>query len=358
MPPFRFPAALTLEDAGLLTLIAVILLLLLVTVAFSGYTVLLRVGHEMRQRLWTRLSAEWEGPVLRALADPELASCVHEAVLRRYRSHFVRFVLEYSRRVRGEERSTLREMAQPYLAPLVRRSRSRRVEVRVGAIETLGALGLPVYQKEVLAALDDPSPVVAMVAARALAREEFPEHATPVLARVHRFRHWNPRFLAAMLAAMGTEIAASLRRALADRERPPWVRAVAAEALCIQKNPDAGDVAAGVLAEARDPELLVAALRLLELVGRPEHATAVRALRGSEHVMVRAHALHALGTLGDEGDVPLLLEAIGDPSPWVALHAARGLREAGAADLLAHLSDSDDPRALLAAQVVEEEVVA
>jgi HEAT repeat protein len=356
--PLQVPVAPTLQDAGLLALIAVIVALLVVTLAFSAYTVVLRLRHEARRRLRARLAGAWEGPVLRALADPDLAPQVHGAVEARYRLHFVQFALEYSRRVRGEERRTLRALARPYLAPLAGRASSRRAEVRVRAVQTLGALGLPGYEREVLAGLDDPSPVVAMVAARSLARAEFPEHAAPVLARLHRFDGWSPRFLAAMLAAMGPQIAGELRRGLADEGRPAWVRAVEAEALRIQKDLGAADVAARLLGQPQDPDLLIAALRLLEVVGRPEHAAAVRALCGSAHVMVRAYALHSLGTLGDEGDVPRLIEAMEDPSPWVAIHAARGVRQAGAEQLLAHLAASDHPSALLAAQVMEEGRVA
>ena len=336
----------------------VILALFAVTVVFSGYTLILRLRHDARRRRWARLSAAWEGPVLRALADVDLAPRVHEAVEPKYRLHFVRFVLEYSRRVRGEERSALRELARPYLAPLAERTRSRRAEVRVRAVQTLGTLGLPDYEREVLAGLDDESPVVAMVAARALAREEFPQHAAPVLARIHRFEDWNLRFLAAMLAAMGPEIGGELRRNLADPGRPSWVRTVDAEALRMQMDPAAGDVAAALLDAGQDPELLVALLRLLEVVGRPQHAVAVRSLCDTRHVMVRAHALHALGVLGDESDVPRLLDGMNDASPWVALHAARGVRAAGAGQILTHIATSGHPRALLAAQVMNEEEAA
>jgi hypothetical protein len=82
-------------------------------------------------------------------------------------------------------------------------------------------LGLPRYASTVVAALDDPSPLVAMVAARSLAQEESTEYAHAVLKRLHRFGGWNRRFLASMLASMGPRVADTLREGCGT---PMWNR--------------------------------------------------------------------------------------------------------------------------------------
>ena len=345
----------TVSEAALLALVAAIGVLFLVSVAFSTYAILLRLGHQMRENRWARLTARWQGPVLAALTDPEQSAYVHEVVDEKYRLHFVRFVLEYIRRVRGEERHTLRGLALPYLGGIAARADHRSPGVRTRAIQTLGTLGLPKYSKQVLNALDDPSPVVSMVAARYLARREFPEFAGPVLAHLHRFGGWNRRFLASMLAAIGPEVSAKLREGLADEAAPGWIRVVLADALRMQLDPLAGDTAAEAVVTSDDRELIASLLRLLATVGRPEHVSVIRVRCASSDVVIRAQALRALGVLGGEDDLMLLVQSMDDPSPWAALHAARGVRELGGRGLLVELAESDDPKAALAGQVLFEE---
>lgn len=346
---------LTLSDSALIILVIAIAALFVVTAAFSTYAVFVRLNNQRRDRRWVTLTARWQQPVLAALVDPEQSAAVHATVEERYRRHFVQFVLEYVRRVRGEERHTLRALALPYLPLIAPRARHRRSEIRTRAIQTLGTLGLPTYADTLIAALDDPSPLVSMVAARYVARQDFPELAGPVLAHLGRFEGWNRRFLASMLAAMGPDVAPRLREGLADEGNASWVRAVLADALLMQLDPVAADVAARVVVTSEDRELLASALRLLAGVGRPGHAAVIRARCGSPDFVIRAEALSALGVLSDDEDLPLLKRSMDDPSPWVALHAARGVREAGGRALLAELAETDGPKAVLAGQVLFEE---
>jgi len=350
-----FLATAGVRERALTLLLLIIAALVALALAFAAYTLLLRVRHRIRDRRWSALVARWEEPVLNALVDPERIGEVHAAVAPAIRLPFVRFVLEYGRRVRGEERETLKEMALPYLQPIAERAWDRRVEVRTRAIQTLGTLGLPRYSGEVLTALDDPSPLVAMVAARSLCRKEHAEYAQAVLRRLGRFEGWSPNVLASMLASIGADAAPSLRRGLGDRDEPPAVRAIAADALSMLADLGSADVAAGVVEEGGDRELSAAALRLLAVVGRPEHLETVRARCADVDSFVRAAALSALGTLAQEADHLRLLGALSDPSPWVAIQAARGLISAGATPLLEELADSDHPRAVLARQVLLEE---
>jgi HEAT repeat protein len=80
----------------------------------------------------------------------------------------------------------------------------------------------------------------------------------------------------------------------------------------------------------------------------------VRRLATAADDVVRAQALRALGAVGSEQDVPMLLAAMEDAAPWVALGAARGALEAGARSELLELASSDRPAAALARQVLSE----
>jgi HEAT repeat protein len=158
-----------------------------------------------------------------------------------------------------------------------------------------------------------------------------------------------------MLAEMGPEVSPGLRRGLADRAAEPWTRTVMAEALRLQSDFEAGDVAAEVVANCDDRDLVAAALRLLSEVGRPAHLPVVRDRVGSQDEAVRAQALRALGRLGGPEDLSTLLEALDDEFTWAALYAARGVRESGGRELLREAAESEDRRGHLAAQVLAEE---
>lgn len=108
------------------------------------------------------------------------------------------------------------------------RAETSRLEVRARAIETRATLGLPEQSARVMAALDDPSPLLRMIAARAIARAGTLRHRATVVERLTRFDEWNPRFLASLLAGMGSETSGSLRERLADDGMEPWARAVTA----------------------------------------------------------------------------------------------------------------------------------
>lgn len=346
---------LTVTDSGLVVLSLIIAGIFVIALLFSAYAVLLRTRHARRDQLWERLRQEWEGPVLAAIADPATVPDVHARIPKQHRMHFVQFALEYARRLRGEERQTLRRLVEPYLDQIAERATHRRSEVRTRAIQTLGTLGLPKYEKEVLEGLEDDSPLVSMVAARYLARPEFPQYAPRLLEHLDRFQVWNRSFLASMLAAMGPEVSPMLRDGLVNDDLPPWLRAVYAEALRMQRDPRAADPAIVAVDGVDHRDLGASLLRLIAAVGRPEHVDAVRALCFSDDEIIRAQALHALGVIGDTAELPLLFAGMDDASPWAALHAARGVRDAGGLDLLRQIAASDEPQAGLARQVLSEE---
>jgi len=343
------------REPALLALVVVAATLFVVTLVFSAYAIVLRFENERRDRRREALWERWRTALLDAVADPDKVPTLHQLVEPRRRIHFVGFVLQFARRMRGEETALLRSIVGPYLGLIAERVQSKRSEVRARAAQTLGTLGLPDHEDLVIAALDDPSPLVAMVAARALAKEGDPTYGDAVLARVHRFSDWNRPYLASMLAAMGPELAPGLRRGLADREATPATRAVMCQALRLRSDFEAGDVAAEVAAETDDRELLAEALRLLAQLGRPSHLPVVRALAESSDEVVRAQALRALGHLGGEDEIGTLAGALDDEFAWAALYAARGLRESGGRQLLLSARAEGGRRGRLAAQVLAEQ---
>lgn len=336
-------------------------LLLLLSILFAVWTVVLRIRNERMAARWNALEAAWERGLLDVVAgappDP-----LRAAVDAADRLFFVDFVLRYARRLRGEDLERLHVLVRPLLGAVAERTRHDDAELRARAVRTIGLLGMPEHADAVVAALADPAPLVVMIAARVLCRHGQAAHFPAVLAALPRFAHWDRGFLASVLAGAGAEVMPDLRDAFGDAARPARARAVAAEALRILHDPHAPPLAAAAAVEALDPEtpvedsrdLRAAALRLLADVGGPEHLEAVHAATASPDAAVRAHAVTALGRLGGAADVPRLLAAMEDPSDWVAIRAAHALRSLDALPLLSDVARREGPRAALVREILAE----
>lgn len=334
--------------------IASALALVGVSLLFAAAAVVLRVRNAAVAARWQRVEERWEGRILEALSGDSDGADIIAGLRPGEAPYLTEFLARFVRRVTGPERARLRELARPLLPAAAAGLRARSAETRAIAVETLGLLSRPEDTDVLAAALDDPSPLVAMVAARAIAREGTARHAAAMVAHLHRFQEWRPSYLAAMLAAFGPPIAPSLRAALANPARLPRVRTVACDALARLNDAAAAATAAAILAREEDPELVSAALRLLARVGHAEHLPAIRARIHDPSEAVRLAAVRALGALGGPQDVPLLAGSLTDSSRWVAEHAARGLAAGPGRITLASFAAAGGPEALIASEVLQE----
>lgn len=342
----------------LVAILATIAILTILALTFVAQTVALRARHRRMASRWAELEESWTEPLMAALEDPAHIEQLWNLVGDDDQLFFVNFVLRHVRRVSGEQREILRAIALPYLQTVADRMWWWEAEHRARAIQTLGNLGLPRFADVVVAALDDDSPLVALVAARSLAQKDNADYAPEVLARLHRFRTWSRSYLSSMLASMGPRAAPELRRALRDAKQPDWVRVVAADGLRELNDLPSADVASELLEGDAGRELKAAALRLLADIGREEHLAIVRPLAHAEDFVIRANALTVLGRLGGEAETPYLIGGMSDPSPWVAVHAARALRTTAGEMVLQDLAQSDHPGADAAQQVLLEQEAA
>lgn len=342
-----------LRDSDLALLILGNVIFGAAAVGLALLALLLRLSNDRKAHRWARLEVLWQPRALDVVVGLEPPEKVWALVGPQDGLHFVNYLLRFAKLVTGSERRIVDDLAAPYLPLVLPQLKYRTVERRARAVQTLSILGSRTYTAIILAALDDPSPLVAMVAARALARGGSPDFAAGILGRMHRFDQWRPSFLASMLASMGPAVAPTLRSALADAVFHPTVRAVAADALRELHDYLAADFAARVLEETTDRNLIAATLNLMAHVGRAEHLPAIRRHVMSTEPIVRARAVAALGHVGAMQDLPFLIGAFHDESPWVALRAAEALYEAGAHDSLATLARADLARAPLARQLLE-----
>ena len=341
-----------LRDSDLALLILGNVVFGAVAVGLALVAVALRISNDSKARRWARLERRWEPLSLEVVVGLTPPERLWALVGRKDRLRFVNYLLRFAKRVSGSERRIVDDLAAPYLDLILPQLTRRTPERRARAVQTLSTLGSRPYMNVILRALDDPSPLVAMVAARSLARTGNPENAAAILSRMHRFDQWRPSFLASMLATMGPAVAPALRKALAYKGYAPGVRAVAADALRELHDYVSADAAALVLEESTDRNLIAATLNLMAHVGRAEHLPAVRRHATSTEAILRARAIAALGHVGAAEDLPFIVGAFHDDSAWVVLRAGEALLEAGATDKLAALARMETPRARLAQQLL------
>lgn len=330
------------------------LLLCILLVVFGAIALAVRARNTRRARRRSMLEDQWEPAVLEVLDGARTPASVRSLVRERDALRFVEYVSRFARRVRGMERARLTEMVAPWLPHVAQRLAHRDEAIRARAVQTISLLDHGGFARCLVRALDDRSQLVAMAAARALARRERAEFAPQVLRRLQRFAHWRPSFVSAMLTEMGPDAVPDLLAAFADPVQPAEARAIVADALNALHVLEAADIAAGLLGPQRNRDLLAAALRLLRDLGRPEHVAAVRALLTSQDDMVRIGAIAAFGALASPAELQLLVPALEDPSHWAALEAARALRSLRNGAELRALAKRDHPHAIIAAEVLAE----
>lgn len=341
-------------ERGFAVLAIAIAVLGAISFAFALLALLLRFFNDRSTRRLTQLTDVWEPTMLDVLAGSARPEVLSALVLETDHDDFLSFLSGYARRLRGEERTTVRKLAAPYLPGLSRQAVEGTPEERGLAVQALSGMGMPEYAGTVARALDDESPVVAMLAARGLFRPGQEKYFPTVLRRLGRFTLWSRSYLASMLAGGGALTAPLLRKMLADEGEDALVRAVATDALRILNDLPSVPVAVELLEDVEDRELLTGCLRLVRHLGHREHLDAVMRFVTASDPVVRAAAVGAVGALGSKEDVPILQSLLDDEAYWVSLQAARGLMAMGEIELLRRLAASTGPWAILARQVLSE----
>ena len=335
---------------GLLTVVGVLFVL---NVVFAIVVVLLRMRSNHRARRFGRIESRWEPVIIRVIGDGD-------EVVPRVPGHEVRHVLEiagrFARRLKGPDRERVQAFSSPLVGLLLPDLTAHSAETRAATVELLSVLALDEYGQRIVAALDDPSPRVSLVAARALSSPDHPQYTAAVLERLHRYSNWSPSLMSSMLANVGPSALADLRGYLRDGEHATQGRAVVAGALRLLRDPKAAPIAAEALG-SDDPELVVACLRLLGVVGSLEQADAVRPLLDHPAFFVRAETATVLSHMGAPSDVGAIARMIHADSPWLAVRSAHALLELGQREMLEDLAQYENLAGDSAREVLHEEAV-
>lgn len=358
------------EDLILRLAIGAVVLLSGLAATFVAYALWLHLRADREVQRRADLEARWRHHLLDAAMGegPDAAgdgtgthaadthpTVAHPTVEAGERILFLEMVTDYARALHGPERRRLEQIGVPYLDALDRLLDDADPYKRAHGLDILGELAPDAGRPRIVRALEDESGFVAMVAARALARHGDPSHVPLLLGRLESFENWSTGYLASLFTSFGPDAAPALRELALDRTAQGRFRCVALRALRTLNDVPSVEGSTPLLASEPDPEVQADLIRLLGTLGRPEHLEAVRPFVDSPEPHVRAAAVRALAALSDRHapDVTIVTQALDDPSPWVALQAARGLLELGCADELAALAASPSPRANLAAEVLE-----
>ncbi|HEY0963768.1 MAG TPA: HEAT repeat domain-containing protein [Pseudomonadales bacterium] len=344
----------TFEHRLLLMLSDSVVALLLLTLIFALLALWMRWQHDRHDRRWRGLHALWDSDILNVLSGDMPPAEFHRRIAPQQELDFIRFLAPYGWRLRGSDLDTLKQLALDYMPHVARQLQHNEPGVRAWAVNVISLFGMPKYERDIVAALDDESAVVVMFAASTLLAQRRVHYVAPVLDQMQRFDKWNVNSAASLLAAMGPDAIPVLERIYLDPQRTTRPRVVAALALANFSDYAVADAAAALLPGCDDVELAVATLRLLSKVGQPHHAPYLKKLCESPVEALRIHALRTLRALCTREDRAFLRHMLDDPSPWVARQAIRALDAVGATDLLEDIVRSGHPRALLARQALGE----
>ncbi|PIQ26580.1 hypothetical protein COW36_01560 [bacterium (Candidatus Blackallbacteria) CG17_big_fil_post_rev_8_21_14_2_50_48_46] len=329
-------------------------LFVLVTLWASRLTFTMRQRNLRKASFWDELEARWEPVLDEVVSGRRVADVMRSMVKPEEELYFVDLLMRRNMKAPAEQNSHYRDLAAPYLGALAVRIETGDQEQRARAVLTLSVLGerqfLPVYVK----ALEDKSPLVALLAARALANWGEPVVAEHLLPALSRFEAWNPNVLASLLSSLGKSVAPALRGSLREPKHSPWIRTIALKALTELRDPLATPLAVDILRQEKDINLQIAAIQLLALMGGSEHIPLIRQRYNSNSFPVRLHAIRALALLGSEKDPTTFRQALDDPSPWVAMEAAQSLKMTGHHQVLQEMDLTAHPRSELASQILGE----
>ncbi|MDZ7778499.1 MAG: HEAT repeat domain-containing protein [Gemmatimonadota bacterium] len=349
-------------DTTLRLAMAAVVLLSVFTLIFVAYAFYLHLKGQRLERRRSRLEAAWKKRLLDAATgeatpapDPDRPNAEEREVPPEDRVLFLELVTDYARALHGPERRNLEQVAAPYLDALDPLLDDAHPYRRAHGLDILSELSLEEARERIVRGLSDESGLVAMVAARALARNGDPEHVPLLLARLEAFENWSANYLASLLSSFGSAAVPYLRALAMDTSATGRFRCVALQALRELNDLESVESAVRLLPDENDAEVQSDLIRLIGRLGRPEHLDVIREHASSPVPHVRAASLRAVSELSDRrtSDVELVSRGLDDPSPWVALQSAHGLMKLGRAHELSALATSESPRADLAAEVLE-----
>lgn len=351
--PFALPN-LQLIFANPLVLMLTIYMVVLAIVACLLVIMTLHL-HQKNQRTaqkWAEMETRWQPLLLKTLGGEMWPEELQAQIYPGEGFYFIDYLTRYAEKLSGESRQRATALASPYLPQLLNRVKQGDAEQRARAILTLSILAPEGHQSRMVEALEDESPLVSTMAARALAENGSISHLAPILEKMPRFRSWSQSYLVSMLVSLAKEHPEKLREALVLTHQPNWVKTVIIKALTEIKDWHTLPLAVQFLQEDAHREVQAASLQFLARIGHEGLLDLIRKKCLDEDFVIRLNAVKALANLGNVEDRDRLLHLLHDPSQWIAYQAALALKSTRHFDELLAVALSEHPRSELAREVL------
>jgi hypothetical protein len=331
------------------------ILFLLFFVIFLGFTTFyLRIKNHLRFKKFSQLEKVWEPILLDILSEDRSPEDVQAYVNQDSMWQFLSYLSRFIAVVDGDARKQLIDAGSPYIKHVVRKLRSWKIEKRAEVISLMNRLDPEKYDNEFRKALNDSSFLVNMVAAKALARKGQTENGEAILDNLDRFHIWSVNLLSSVIAQVGISLAPALRNLMLNRNKPVWQRVIAIETLIKLYDFKSGDYCEDICSEGENREVIAAYLRLMRLIADERHASAMRKLCERDDPVILSNAVRVLTQISTEENETCYKKAMDNPSIWVVINVAWGLKESGKLDILRKYAYSDHPRAGLTRQILTE----
>lgn len=305
-----------------------------------------------KAELWAHLESVWEPQIQQYFSHSHEPSQVWQLVEANQGLYFVDYLVRMATRY-PEQNESLRDLAAPYLPPLLSRLLPEQAdtEQRARAVQTLDLLGSAHDIQQLAMCLEDPSPQVVLLAAHALSRHDQSAYIGLVLPQLTRLARWNLPFLVRLLVNMGPDILEEVRDHL-NRSDVPEDQTVCLQVAARLQDAQVAPLAVRLLSSSKDVNVQVAALSALGSSGIKEHVPLIRSFYASPHFAVRLAVMRALHAL-EAYDESFFQKGLEDRSHWVALQAAQALKASGQQHVLHEMAFLEHPRADLANQVLQ-----
>lgn len=301
--------------------LAVVMMHILVYVGMSAYRERARVA---RGRAWTDLFVAW-------LFDRSVT------IPKRLPREGVDALLELRETISGEDAAALGEQIERLgiADKLMRRARSRRLAVRLHAIEGLAKARVPSALDLAYELLEDEAAVVRFMATRVIARTlaAFPDRDHTKFVTALRTVELPSGVIEEALLLLDAAAPPVIKELLASDDPPPRIVRAALEAAGRMMTAADQDVATAVMRFIghENPELNAAAMQCAARM----HLHAPSLTRQIAHAaeapveFVRLQATRALSVIDADRALPKLWERLHDTSWWVRHAAAETLRAMG-----------------------------
>ncbi|MEA1902016.1 MAG: HEAT repeat domain-containing protein [Actinomycetota bacterium] len=263
---------------------------------------------------------------------------------------FLDALIDVRRTVVGPELTTLGDIASRYgiiteLMHRLRRGRSRGQRLR--AAVALAELGDGSSARVLMDHLSDHEAEVRLQAARGLGRMQWTPAIDGIVNRLEVETPWLRARFADTLVGFGGKATAPLTTYVrVNHPFETYGPVTAVKTLATIGDSQAVTPLLEVLEEAENPEVEIAVIEALGILGGPAVIAPLQRKSDSPDWRVRAKVATGLGTVGDPSSAPILARAMCDANWWVRRNAAAALAKLpGGSDSLYAAIDGPDPYA-------------